>query len=320
MSHFSVHNGALNSGAINHVSFPGAESGKSLIQLVGDVEVTCALTSIYLLKTASAVTTPSATPSESATKIRALLSATQSAQAVSSSGALTKLRTVPVQQAAFAETAVVARLNRRLAASSSGVATVSTIGGYARATRTAAISAAAAVFAFAFRYAPRSASTSGVAVSSAAALRKALRSASTTASATCAATVNFKYRPVASVSAAAAGVIPTRVNVRRLANTAGVAVGSSPLALRKRIAELSPTIAAAVAQVLSERHRKPNAALTSGVAQNSAQVAFKFKLGANAVAEAIAASAAEDYAVAAPAPVERLMTVPASDRRMEVTL
>ncbi len=41
-------NNAINGNAINEASFPGAETGLSLVQLVGTVEVTCSIQSVFV--------------------------------------------------------------------------------------------------------------------------------------------------------------------------------------------------------------------------------------------------------------------------------
>jgi hypothetical protein len=320
MTQVPVHDGPLNSGAINHTQFPGTEAGKSIINLVGTVEAACSLSSIYLLKTASASVEPSAVTGSASTFVRAQLSASTSAQAGATSGAVTELGTVPSAQSAAALTAAVVLVKQRVFASAIGVATVSTINGYPRADRAAAVSAYADAQAFALRGIPLSATTKARAVEFASALRKPTRSAATAATANAVATPALLHGVPASGISLATGVATTRVNVRRGASTTGFAVGSAPIAGRNVLVGLSPLSAFAGTQGASERHYKTNSAAAAGVAAVDANAAFKFNLAASTTAQAIAESAAADYALASPAPVERLMTVPASDRRMEVTL
>jgi hypothetical protein len=61
------------------------------------------------------------------------------------------------------------------------------------------------------------------------------------------------------------------------------------------------------------------AATTQANAYADATIGVQYRLSGSTVASAVAQSAASDFASAMPAPSERLMKVPASNRRMEVT-
>ena len=320
MSQAPVRDGPLNSGAINHTQFPGAESGKSIIDLSGTVEVVCALTSIYLLKTAEAQVAPSAVTSSLTTSVRALVVASTAGEAVVAATAQSKLRLGATPQVASAVADVRPRSKFSLTAATSGFAATSAINGFPRASRSATAAAVAATFAFAQRGMPMAGSTTARAVSFAGSLRKPSRSAATSGVVTSRVAITLTHQPPASTVAFSSGQVSTRVNIELGANVVAAAIVGTPITGRNILVQLTPSSAVALARSLSERHTKPNTATGSGLALSAAGVSTRLHMTGSTVASAIAASAATDFAIAAPAPVERLMMVPASDRRMEVTL
>ena len=81
---------ALNSGQINAVSFPQAEAGLSLIELVGTIEVTASISVLYTRRVVGATTTASAQGSADTTMVRQVYATTQ-AGAIASAVNLTKV-------------------------------------------------------------------------------------------------------------------------------------------------------------------------------------------------------------------------------------
>ena len=79
-------------GAINAVPFPGSEQGLSLVELIGSVQVTASLATIYIRKTTGATASASATPHASTTTIRIGVSATTKVGATGSATGKTLLR------------------------------------------------------------------------------------------------------------------------------------------------------------------------------------------------------------------------------------
>lgn len=122
-------------------------------------------------------------------------------------------------------------------------------------------------------------------------------------------------------TAATAATAPTPVNlVYRPSATAVCSATISLLEDIKHTATPSPIAGAAIVSAPYILLRFDKSATATGSAQGSAYAAMRQQISASTVATAIAASVAADYAVAAPAPDERQMFVPASERRMEVQI
>ena len=310
----------LNGGKINQVSFPGSETGKSLVELTADVEVTCELSSIRLLLTAFADTTAVASTANAVVYSRMQLSAFADSVSLTNANGRTNARVLLDPATASAQVASTGRMLFSLAASAACSATVAPVSAYPRATRSASTSPTASTSAFAYTYLYRTGFTSGVALTSAGTLRKRNVPAETVASAVATALSTFRMRPSASTSASASGISATRVNIWRGATTNATASAASVLLVKKLVTPLDAAIAQALTGTIFANQRLRVITGVTAEAVGSVSVLLKFRVAAAVEARAVAASGAEDFAVAAPAPVERLMYVPASDRRMEVTL
>lgn len=320
MSHYGAHQGAINSGAINHVSFPGAEEGLSLIDLTGTVEVVCALSAIRLRLTASAGTVASATGSAPGVKIRAQLAAVFAPTAVTSAGVLTKIAALPDAQIASAVPQVAGVL-RFVAAATTTCSASASVGSYVRATRSASTSATGNGAVMSRSLIPRAASTSAVATTTSSSLRARRIPASTIASAIGVSATKARYRLGASTSGTAAVSTPTlRTKVRRSASTSAVATPAPAAFAIKGLVFPAPQVASAVAASIAARQLCATAGSTDSSAQGSSGIALLYQLGATIQGSMISTAAAADYGITQAAPTERLMIVPASDRRMEVTL
>lgn len=320
MSHYGAHQGAINSGAINHVSFPGAEEGLSLIDLTGTVEVVCALSAIRLRLTASATTTASANGSTPGTNIRAQLAAVFAPTAVTSAGVLTKIAALPDAQIASAVPQVTGALRFVAGATTTGAAS-STAGSYVRTTRSASTSATGNGAVMSRSLIPRAASTSAVATTTSSALRYRRTPASTVAFASGVATTRVRFRLGAPTSGTATASTPTlRIKVRRSASTSAVATPTPAAFAIKGLIFPAPQAASAVAASIAARQLCATAGSTDASAQGSSGIALLYQLGATIQGSMISTAAAADYGITQAAPTERLMIVPASDRRMEVTL
>jgi hypothetical protein len=133
---------AVNSDGINEVSFPGAEQGLSVIELIGTVQVTCALAAVSLLLTVTASSPAAAVSPATGAKWRMTLGASvQAGATVPVVQANTKLRTT-IDQPVLATTSAAPVLLARPGAATTGSA-AGTVLSYQRAERSASITAAA---------------------------------------------------------------------------------------------------------------------------------------------------------------------------------
>lgn len=319
MSHYANHQGAINTGAINHVSFPGAEEGLSLVELTGTVEVTCALSAITLRLTASASTSPAAVGSSPNTTARALLAAITVPTALASAAARTKIAAPAQALVASADTTVIGRLRFSLSAPSTATAAAS-VGSYVRAAKSASATASATASAGGRTVVPRSASTACAATTAASALRYRRTAASTSATSTLLASTTAIIRPGATTSAVASVQATARSSVRRGASTSAVADAAPVVAGVKLLTYPQPAVASALAGAIAAQQLCVTGATGVATSSGSASIAYKFRLGATVQGSMISTAAAADYGITQSAPTERLMIVPASDRRMEVTL
>lgn len=307
----------INSGAINTVPFPGAEEGSSLVELIGEVIVTCAISSVTLIVTAGAATEPSAVTSSPTARIRSQIGASTTAQVVAGASALSRVPALPSPETGSAIVSPVGiRLSVKASASTTGSAP-GAVGSYVRTTRSASTVAASTASASALKRNFNGANTTAQAATySANALRKIRLGATTKPEVTSAVAIAVAYRTGASTVASAPGTAYSRRSLPVSASTTTTSAGAAT-AYYRRLAFPDVQAAAAVANagVLSKVFLS---AAVEPVAITSAGVRLTSRLSASVEAGALAISAAADYAIAAPAPEERLMFVPASDRRMEV--
>lgn len=308
---------AINGSAINQTSFPGAEAGLSLVQLVGTVQVTCSIPSVSLRLTAVAATQATASGTISTSK-RTQFTCQVSAAATTSATALNNRRNGATGIAVCAASAGVG-LKYRPSATASGTAFASPVSGYLHAARNAIALCIASTPATAARtLTRRSAITEGVAGTTANSVRKVPSHASGNAFATVIASIRFRNRLGASTIPTAGFAVSTRFNVRRGASVAPSAVVSALVRTNINLALPVQSAVATASEVLSLR-KMSFGATTQANAYANATIRLRYRLSGSVVARALAQSAASDFASAMPAPAERLMKVPASRRRMEVT-
>lgn len=308
---------ALNSGAINATPFPGAETGLSLIELLGTVEATCDLTALTIRLQARATTQPVANGTASTTK-RSQVSATQSVTATCSAGVLSKIK-FDGTTTGSATTSAYIRLKYPLPASGAANATNVSVTSYVRAKKSASTSATAATTISARTYVPRAAATAPSAFGSAFAQRKlAPASVAQVATANSSAGIVIRLASGANVASTATNTAAMRIASRRGATTAPTAASNAETLIKLlRYPDLQT--ASATCFPITPIRGISFAAITTANSAASATIGLNIILSAQAVGQAITSSAAADYATAMPAPAERLMTVQGSDRRMEVT-
>lgn len=308
--------GALNSGPLNAVPFPQAEAGLSLIQLVGTVEVTATITTLVTRRVVGASTTAGASGQASfvlhqrvgsrivpqavctANNIAKVTDnvATTRATAATSAGVILKRRASAVVSAA-ASVACAAVVKVRRSASSTCAASVSSIDSRAKVARSATVSAQATTFAL---------------------LRvKISRAATVVARANSTSRITLVQRPTAIVNATGFGTVTTRNKVA-LGATAACSAAVTANAFRKLRIRASAT-PKALGSAFAGQKMQFGAVSVGAAVCGIARAGIKYRMSASAIAEAITRSAATDYGVAMPAPPERLMFVPASERSMEVT-
>ena len=308
---------AINGGAINAVSFPGAEAGLSLVQLIGTVEVTCSIPSVSLRLTAFATTQPRAAGSASTTK-RTQFDCQTSASAFTSAAALVN-RKHGASAVAVCTTSAGVGLAYRSGATTSGTALASASNDYLSVPRGASATCSATAQTTAARtLVYRDAITTPSALPAVTAFRKVPSEATGSAYVAGVAGITFKSRLISATEPEALTTASTRFNLRAGAST--VPVATSVVSARRNL-NLALIAQSAVATCfdIDPIRRMVFAAPTQANAFADATIALKYSLSGSAVASAIAQSAASDFASAMPAPSERLMKVPASNRRMEVT-
>lgn len=310
----------LNGNALNETRFPGAEAALAIIELVGSVQVVTELSSVKLRLGVYASGTSAANVSGTA-RLKLGAGGGTTAQAVASATPQSKVFLYPLATPAQASSLVSAVCYRRTGATGTGVATPAVVS-YVYAKRGASVTASATITpARWWRYTYYAGSGTAVANGTVLALRKAFRSASESGVAV--GVANTASRKLVSASGAAVATTSVSfVNVRRIVRVVGT--GTATCSAYGRI------LVIAYPQLLTAQATSPAAnawvylntggGSTEGQATGKASTRMKFSVGASTTAQAIAASGAEDFGLLISAPTERLMIVPASDRRMEVTL
>ena len=308
---------ALNSGPLNAVSFPLSEEGLSLIQLTGTVEVVCNVsilgvrrfvqasgtasargTASMIFKTQAAAITPATATTRAGVRLKTTNnSAKVTAKAIAASDGYALRRASAIQPA------------RAIVSAKAFVKVFKS----AHATPTADTNTFEPIIRV-----PRTATTHPSAVCRATALIKAPRAATTVARGKNIASITLKSRLRATVAPSALGLASTLRKSTAAATTIARAITSANT-LRKRRVAATVAAQAQIGQTLAAlRYRFAATTVAQAIAAD-ARVVFELQLGAQTTAQAIARSAATDYGIAVPAPQERLMFVPASERTMEVT-
>jgi hypothetical protein len=308
---------AINGSVINKASFPGAEAGLSLVELVGTVQVTCTIPSVSLRLTAVAATVPTAAGTASTTK-RTQFDCQISASAFTSATALVN-RKHGASAAAVCTTSAGVGLAYRSGATTSGTALASASNGYLSAARGASATCSATAQTIAARtLVSRNAISAPSALPAVTAFRKVPSQATGSAYVAGVVGISFKSRLIASAASTASSTASTRFNLRARASTVPVATSVVSARRNLNLALIAQSAIAAPFDIDPIR-RMVFAATTQANAYADATIRVKYRLSGSTVARAVAQSAASDFASAMPAPSERLMKVPASNRRMEVT-
>ena len=307
----------LNSGQINVTPFPGSEVGSSLVEMVGSVVITCSVSNIRLNVTARAETSGLArTPLVNSTA-RMQLGASTTCGAETSASALSRVPFIPDAQQAIASVAPVGAYVRfSSAATTTGQAQVSA-SSVKKASRSASATASGLGAATSVKYVYASGSASARADAVVDALRKVLFSADGRGEVTIEAQIALAHRVGAPGQASGFGVATARRSIPSGASTQGQATGLASIFFARQAFPDLQRAEAVAPSVLSTRNIS-FAASTIAIASGSSGIQISHRPSASTEAMAIALSAAADYAVAAPAPEERQMFVPALDRRMEV--
>jgi hypothetical protein len=307
---------ALNTGAINETPFPGAETGLSLIELLGTVEVTCQIPSFTVRLTGGASTRPSASGSASTTK-RALLSATQGVSATCLSTALTKIG-VAGQTASTATTSAGVGIALRESAETQAQAAYFTVNSYVSAKNSASVISVANSDVSGQTYVPRGATTTAAASCLSNSERKLAAYIEQRAQATAQAGIVMRNASGGITSGSVVATAASRISALRGASTLASASGEfSALIKLLRYPNVQP--ATAICNSIEANRGISFAASTTANSVANATIRLQIKVSAEAMGQAITSSAAADYGTAMPAPAERLMTVQGSGRSMEVT-
>ena len=301
---------AVNSGAINEVGFPGSEQGASLVELVGNVVVATALSSVFVLSTVSASTVGSADASAGAPALRSNLSASASAGAGVSCDAQKIIHVSADSVVAKAQASATAAKVSNLGASSQAIVS-STADAVIEIARGASTTGAASASAFAVREISLASSASAVASCSAGVLQRVFLGATASGGASTNVDESLGLLTGASTSGTASGFAEEDVTVVHWvgAETTASAIGSAA-SVRERTASAiqsasavihnpEPSLLIAAAPVLQPASAKASAssypkalrsATTTAQAPGSSNVKAIFSLSAEITPSALGAS------------------------------
>ena len=308
---------AINGSAINQTQFPGAETGLSLIELTGTVQVVCNLSGVTLRRAAQATTSPEADGTASTVK-KSLLGAAIVCNATSTAVSRRKVSLALSSQQAICNATTTARINFRQTATTSGSASASTASGYNAVIRRAAVEPTAFAPPIAGKTCVfRGAGATGSALSAVATRRKVAATVESSATVSSSVTAKIRNRIGAQASAEAVSSSSTKVRITLGASSLARALGTVPAFTKEPTGAYTPCVATCSSITLISGISFGAAAQAN--ASSSATIRLKYVLFASATATASAQSTAADYATAMPAPAERTMTVQGYDRRMEVT-
>jgi len=309
----------INSDEINSVPFPGAESGASLVQLVGEIQASGALSSVTLRLLATAAIACTATTSIPAAKARFGVTPTTECVAATTATAQSKVRLSPVVQPAIADSFASAICKRAVGGSATAAAVQTAPVSKVMVSLGASAAPAAETTAFAFRKWPvypnavfalastyaqvlskvlLGASTQGQPVSSVAPIER--HQISAIQSASVASTVNAVAHQSVSGNAVAAAVAPAFTSRAYLRTPVTISAVANGLVNAIDLVPRSASVAAS--------------AITPNI-----NAALVMHFAAATVATVSSAIAAADYSATMPAPLERRMALSPILRRMEVT-
>lgn len=283
---------AINDGAINAVAFPGSQDGLSLVNLVGNVVVTCSIAAISLHLTASAASAAQASCASPVVVIKSRLSAPAAGAAVAAVVSVVTAPRSAVASAVATPGAALTGIKRSSSAPGTPTATCAAVA-YVLAKRSASGFAIAATNSGGTKKVSFSGSASGSATTSAFALRGIRLGVTQTAVATplgaaslrrgvsgstqgiATVTVFGRVNKVAAAAATAAAVPSAPLVTAKLRSTAGPASAQAMGAVyaTQRIGFVAPGQAAAVNAATATRLLRPSATTTAtATPQVTAQV------------------------------------------------
>ena len=317
MSQTATPHSPLNSGAINHVSYPASEAGLSLVQLTGTVTVSGTITGgVYLLKAATAFTTAGASASTARARLQQKIGAATDAAATGTAAQLGKNLRSAITSGTATGAAEVQRRLSVLPSAATASATSAPASVRSLVPRNALATAGASASANSIKRIFVTASGAASAVVAGNALRKVRFAAQTTGTASILAVVGRRRALSAAVNAAALYGLPAITRKMPLGASVAPSVLSqvTPLLAIGVRANATPSAANSVASL---RMRFLLRSTESAVAQSVVTPALKYRLSAQATASFTGFTVALDYSIT-PAPIDRQMVVQFDNRRMEV--
>jgi hypothetical protein len=319
MSH-TTDSGAINSGAINHTSFPGSENGLSLAQMVGSVSVTGTVTGIFVRLTAFATTAPRAATAKPVARLKRTLAAATSGTATATATQLGKIRrSASASARAVSASGVGRRVRLAMTRVASAVVTAKPVlrlrilrSAVAKPTAAATLSSRKKVFLDPVDLVARA----RVAVN---ALRKVRSPAATVGDVNFSVLIALKRRlTITPVVARALNAATQTTRKMRLAAALIAQANSAVVALIKvlRRAVVAPQ---AACSPLASGARVFRQAPIQAQAISVSAAALRISVNAATVASFANYAVAIDLNINQRAAEERRMTVPLDERRMEVT-
>lgn len=290
---------AVNANAINEVSFPGSQDGLSLVQLVGTIVVTCSISSISLVLTASAAQAPEARCGVSAFTIRSQIGASTESSASSLATSVVQARLGASTTSSASENAVPAGLKISLAAQSSGVVTQTAqanIHTFRSAPTTGSGSGAVAANKYVYVLAASTPSST----SSATALRKLLFAAPAPASADSSVAITFQRR-VSAAATPAADDYASEYLARQIGADA-VASALSAAGIQLRILSGTDPMVASALVTVDALNLAALSASTQSVMGAEANITMRSNLSASTVASAASQAGVDAIHTVTPEP------------------
>ena len=308
---------AINSGAINAVSFPGSESGATLIELIGDVEVLGSISMTYLRVGAMGSTTASAATGRPTPRTIALLGATASGQASCSASALRKAFVGTASAAASCVTSSTVSARYGIKAVTQARSSSTTVDTFRKSLSLASTMARAVTACNSVKRCRFSAGSLAAASTSAGALTKVPMSATARWPVTASASIIIEIGVSASSTSTATGSIGTLLHVNRYAAAIASAAGS-PLQSKMAFGASATANAVAYTSLPATSIRALRAAYGLAIADQSVNAMRRVHLSASTSANVKSYCLARDFASSVRAPEERQMVVPENDRTMKV--
>lgn len=308
---------AINSGAINAVSFPGSESGATLIELIGDVEVLGSISMAYLRVGAMGSTTASAATGRPTPRTIALLGATANGQASCSASALRKASVGTASTAASCVTSSGVSARYRIKAYTQAYASAAPFETFRKSLSLASMLALAVTACKPIQRCSLSAGASAGASTSAGALTKVPMSATARWPVTTSASIIIEIGVSASSTSTATGSIGTLLHVIRSAPGLASATGSTPSSkMVFGVSAAGQASAATSSPTVGINALRAAYGVMSAI--SSATALRHIRLPASTLAKVESYCLARDFASSVRAPEDRQMVVPENDRTMKV--